>query len=327
MAPIFFPALRAAVVALGLLAAPWAPAQAQTYPTKPVRVIVPFPPGAGVDIVTRLVAAKLSTSMGQQFIVENKPGAAGNLGAEYVARAAPDGYTLLAAPSSIAASETLYSHLPFKMQRDFAPIAMMASAPFLLVVNPSLPVKTVQEFIAYAKANPETLTFASTGNGSSPHLTMEIFKTQAQITVQHVPYKGSGPALTDLISGQVKSMFANILSVLPQVKAGRLRALAVSSSKRSPAAPDWPTVAEAGLPGFESSTWFALLAPANTPPDVITKLNAEVAKIVQSPAIRDELLLQGAEPGSGSPAEVSAYIGQEVQKWGEVVKTSGAKIE
>lgn len=323
--PRTFAALRAAVLALGLAVAPWA--SAQTYPSKPIRVIVPFPPGAGVDIVTRLVAAKLTTSMGQQFIVENKPGAAGNLGAEYVARAAPDGYILLAAASSITTSNSLYSQLSFNLQRDFMPVAMMASAPFLLVVNPSVPAKSVQELIAYAKAHPEELTFASTGNGSSPHLTTEVFKTQAQISMQHVPYKGTGPAMTDLISGQVKVMFANILSVLPQVKAGRLRALAVTGAKRSSAAPEWPTVAESGLPGFESSTWFALLAPTGTPPDVIAKLNAEVAKAVQSPDLLHELQLQGAEPGSGTPEELRAYIGKEVDKWSAVVKASGVKIE
>jgi tripartite-type tricarboxylate transporter receptor subunit TctC len=317
-------ALRVAVVALGLAVAPWA--SAQTYPTKPIRVIVPFPPGAGVDIVTRLVAAKLTTSLGQQFIVENKPGAAGNLGAEYVSRATPDGYTLLAAPSSITTSNSLYPHLSFDLQRNFVPVAMMATAPFMLVVNPSVPVKTVQEFIAYAKANPD-LPYASTGNGSSPHLTTEVFQTQAQIKMQHVPYKGTGPAMTDLISGQVKMMFANILSVLPQVKAGRLNALAVTGVKRSTAAPEWPTVAESGLPGFESSTWFALLTPAGTPPEVIAKLNEEVAKAVQSPELQHQLQLQGAEAGSGTPDELRAYIGKEVDKWGRVIKASGVKIE
>jgi tripartite-type tricarboxylate transporter receptor subunit TctC len=317
-------ALRVAVVALGLAVSPWA--SAQTYPTKPIRVIVPFPPGAGVDIVTRLVAAKLTVSLGQQFIVENKPGAAGNLGAEYVSRATPDGYTLLAAPSSITTSNNLYPHLSFDLQRNFVPVAMMATAPFMMVVNPSVPAKTVQEFIAYAKANPD-MPYASTGNGSSPHLTTEVFQTQAQIKMQHVPYKGTGPAMTDLISGQVKVMFANILSVLPQVKAGRLNALAVTGAKRSTAAPEWPTMAESGLPGFESSTWFALLTPTGTPPEVIAKLNEEVAKAVQSPELLHQFQLQGAEPGAGTPDELRAYIGKEVDKWGRVIKASGVKIE
>jgi tripartite-type tricarboxylate transporter receptor subunit TctC len=318
--------LRAVLVALSLGALPLA-ASAQSYPSKPIRVIVPFPPGAGVDIVTRLVAAKLTVSLGQQFIVENKPGAAGNLGAEYVARATPDGYTLLAAASSITTSASLYSQLSFDLKRDFIPVAMMASAPFLLVVNPAVPVKTVQELIAYAKANPGKLTFASTGNGSSPHLTMEVFKRQAGVDMLHVPYKGSGPALTDLVSGQVNVMFANILSVLPQVKAGRLNALAVSSAKRSSAAPDWPTVAESGLAGFDSSTWFAILAPKGTPADVVAKLNAEVAKAVQSPELREQFKLQGAEAGSGTPDELRAYIDEETTKWGNAVKAAGVKVE
>jgi tripartite-type tricarboxylate transporter receptor subunit TctC len=319
-------AARAGILALGLAAMPWAHA-ADAYPSKPVRVIVPFPPGAGVDIVTRLVAARLTVSMGQQFIIENKPGAAGNLGAEYVARATPDGYTLLAAASSITASSSLYSHLAFDLKRDFAPVAMMASAPFLLVVNPAVPVKSVQELISYAKANPGKLTFASTGNGSSPHLTMEVFKRQAGVDMLHVPYKGSGPALTDLVSGQVNVMFANILSVLPQVKSGRLRALAVSSARRSTAAPEYPTVAEAGLKGFQSETWFAILAPAGTPEAVIAKLNTEVAKAAASPEVREQLKLQGAEPGSGSPADLRAYINEEVDKWSAAVKAAGVKIE
>jgi tripartite-type tricarboxylate transporter receptor subunit TctC len=318
--------LRTALVALSLGVLPLA-ASAQNYPSKPIRVIVPFPPGAGVDIVTRLVAAKLTVSLGQQFIVENKPGAAGNLGAEYVSRAAPDGYTLLAAASSITTSASLYSQLSFDLKRDFIPAAMMASAPFLLVVNPAVPVKSVAELVAYAKANPGKLSFASTGNGSSPHLTMELFKKQAGLDMLHVPYKGSGPALTDLVSGQVNVMFANILSVLPQVKAGRLNALAVSSAKRSSAAPEWPTVAESGLPGFEASTWFAILAPKGTPADVIAKLNAEVAKAVQSPELKEQFKLQGAEPGSGTPDELRAYIDSETTKWGNAVKAAGVKVE
>jgi tripartite-type tricarboxylate transporter receptor subunit TctC len=288
---------------------------------------VPFPPGAGVDIVTRLITAELSNAMGKQFVIENKPGMAGNLGAEYTARATPDGYTLLAAPSSIAASETLYKNLSFHIEKDFTPVAMMASVPFLLVVNPTVPVNNLKELIAYAKAHPDELTYASTGNGSSPHLTMEMFKSEAHVSLQHVPYRGTGPAMIDLLSGQVKVMFANMLSILPSVKAGKLRGIAVSSAEPSPAAPEFPTVASQGVPGFDSETWFAVLAPAGTPTAILDRLNAEVTKIVQMPEVRKKLLAQGAQPGKGSRAEVAAYIKTEVAKFGEVVKTSGAKIE
>jgi tripartite-type tricarboxylate transporter receptor subunit TctC len=311
-----------------LLTAGVAPAASgQSYPEKPVRIIVPFPPGAGVDIVTRLVAARLSESMGKQFIIENKSGMAGNLGAEYAARADADGYTLLAAPSSIAASETLYPNLPFTLARDFEPVAMMASVPFLLVVSPSVPVNSVQELIAFAKAHPEELHYASTGNGSSPHLTMEMFKSQAHVSLQHVPYKGTGPALIDLLAGRVQVMFGNMLSVLPSATAGKLRGLAVSSAEPSPSVPEIPTVASQGLPGFESATWFALLAPAKTPPAILDKLNAEIAKVLAMPEVKRDLMQQGAQPGKGSRAELAAYIESEVAKWGALVKSSGAKIE
>ncbi len=249
----------ASLLLAGLLAAAFAPAASgQNYPDKPVRVIVPFPPGAGVDIVTRLVAARLSESMGKPFVIENRSGMAGNLGAESVARANADGYTLLAAPSSIATSETLYQRLPFSLERDFEPVAMMASVPFLLVVSPSLPVKNVQELIAMAKARPDELTYASTGNGSSPHLTMEMFGLQAQnVALRHVPYRGTGPAIIDLLAGRVDIMFGNMLSVLPSATAGQLRGIAVSSTEPSPAAPDYPTVASQGSACFrKSATWF-----------------------------------------------------------------------
>lgn len=290
-------------------------------------VVVPFPPGAGVDIVTRLIAGKLSEAMGQTFVVENKPGAAGNLGAEYASRATPDGYTLLAVPSSIAASETLYKNLRFSLERDFAPVAMMASVPFLLVANPSVPANNLKELIALAKAQPNKITFASTGVGSSPHLTMEMFMRDAHVSMLHVPYKGTGPALVDLLSGQVNVMFGNMLSVLPSVKAGKMKALAVSSAEPSPAIPEVPTVASQGLPGFESSTWFALVAPKGTPDAILDRLNAEVRKIVEMPDVKRALLLQGAEAGKGSREQVGAYIKGEVAKWGTIVKASGIKIE
>jgi tripartite-type tricarboxylate transporter receptor subunit TctC len=302
-------------------------ANAQSYPTKPVRVIVPFPPGAGADITTRLFAPRLSEALGQSVVVENRAGAAGNIGAEVVARAAPDGYTLLTAPASIAISQTLYKKLSFDLLRDFQAVSMLASVPFLLVVHPSLPVKNVKDLIALAKARPGQLNYASTGNGSSPHLTAEMLKMQARIDAVHVPYKGTPLAVTDLLTGQVSFMFANALSMLPHVNSGRLHALGVTSAKRNAATPQLPTMAESGLPGFESGTWYALLAPAGTPREVVARLSAEIGKLTQHPDIRKKLVAQGAEALTMTPGETAAYIKSEVAKWGKVVEASGAKVE
>ncbi len=302
-------------------------AAAQGYPVKPVRVIVPFPPGAGVDIVTRLLTPKLTEALGQQFVSDNRAGAAGNIGAEVAARAAPDGYTLLMAPASIAISQTLYKKLGYSLERDFEPVSLLASTPFVLVVHPSLPVRNVKELIALARAKPNELAFASTGNGSTPHLTTEIFKMQAKVSLVHVPYKGTPLAVTDLLSGQVQMMFANALSVLPQVEAKRLRALAVSSAKRSAAARDLPTVAESGLPGFDTSTWFGLLAPAGTPKEIVSRLGGELRKIAQMPDIRERLVSQGADPIGSTPEEFRAHIKAEIAKWGKAVLASGARVE
>ena len=299
---------------------------AQSYPAKTVRVIVPFPPGAGVDITTRLVIPKLADAFGQQFIADNRPGAAGNIGAEIAARAPNDGYTLLAGGAPQAISQTLYPKLGYNLLKDFDPIAFMASVPFMLVVHPSLPVKTVKDLVALARAKRGELTYASTGSGSTPHLTAEILKSAAGIEIVHVPYKGTPPAVTDLVAGNVTFMFANSLSVLPQVQSGRLRALAVTSAKRSPVTPNLPTVAET-YPGFESGTWFALFAPAGAPRDVIGRLNAAVSKAVQMPDVREKFMAQGAETMSGTPEQVAAYVRAEVAKWAEVVKASGAKVE
>jgi tripartite-type tricarboxylate transporter receptor subunit TctC len=311
-----------------LLPALLAPAVlAQAYPVKPVRVIVPFPPGAGVDITTRLYTVRLSAALGQQVIADNRPGAAGNIGAEVAARAAPDGYTLLAAPASLAISQTLYKKLPFDLVRDFQPVAMLASVPFVLVVHPSLPAQDVKGLIALARSRPGQLNYASTGNGSSPHLTAEMFRMQAKLDVVHVPYKGTPLAVTDLLTGQVSFMFANALSVLPQVNAGRLRALGVTSAKRNAASPQLPTLAESGLPGFESGTWFALLAPAGAPREAVTRLAAEVAKLTQHPDVREKLAAQGAEAVTMTPEQTADHIKREIAKWGQVVRTSGARVD
>jgi tripartite-type tricarboxylate transporter receptor subunit TctC len=316
-------------LALAALLATCTPAFAQTpgaYPAKAVRIIVPFPPGSGADITTRLLTPKLVEMLGQPFIVDNRAGAAGNIGAEIAARSPADGYTLLIAPASLAIGQTLYARPGFDLLKDFEPIALTASVPFTLVVHPSLPAKSVQELVAIAKTKPGRLTYGSTGNGSSPHLTTEMLKLATGIDTVHVPYKGTPPALTDLLSGTISFMFANSLSVLPHVQNGRLRALAVTSAKRSATMPQLPTVAEA-YSGFESGTWFALLAPAATPRGIVEKLNAAVAKVVQMPEVREQILAQGAEPLSGTPHEVGAYLRAEVAKWGSVVKASGAKVE
>ena len=315
-----------AIVALAIAATLPLSIRAQSYPAKPVRVIVPFPPGSGADITTRLVTPKLSEMLGQPFVVDNRAGAAGNIGADLVAHAPADGYLLLTAPASVAIGQTLYAKPGFDLVRDFEPIALMAGVPFILVVHPSLPAKNVKDLVAIARARRGQLTYGSTGNGSSPHLTTEMLKLATGIDVVHVPYKGTPPAVTDLLSGNITFMFANSLSVLPHVQSGRLRALAVTSAERSSTMPQLPTVAES-FPRFESGTWFALLAPAKTPQDAIAKLNAAVVKAVQLPDVREKFHAQGAEPLSGTPREVGAYIRSEVEKWGRVVKASGAKVE
>ena len=309
---------------LALLAAQ---APAQSYPVKPVRVLVGFPPGAGVDITTRLFMPELGKALGQQFVIDNRPGAAGNIAAEIAAKTPPDGYSLLSASAPIVMSQALYSKPNFNLERDFDPIGMMASAPFILVVHPSLPARSLKEFIALAKSKPGQMAFASTGSGSTPHLSMEMLKSQSGINLVHIPYKGTPQAVIDLLSGQVQAMFANTLSVLPQVKAGRLRSLAISSAKRSAAAPELPTVAESGIPGYESGTWFALLAPAGTPRDIVNRLNAELGKIVATAEMKAKLLDQGADPVTMTPEQIRAFLKIELVKWTRVVKTVGIKAD
>ena len=318
------PIIRRLIWALTLLAAQ---ASAQPYPARPLRVIVPFPPGAGADITTRLFAPRLAEALKQAVVVENRAGAAGNVGAEVVARAAPDGYTLLTAPASLAISQTLYKKLPFDLVRDFQPVAMLASVPFVLVVHPSLPVRNVKDLVALARSRPGQINYASTGSGSSPHLTAEMLKMQTRIDVVHVPYKGTPLAVTDLLSGQVSFMFANALSVLPHVSSGRLRALGVSSVRRNAAMPQLPTLDESGLRGFESGTWFAVLSPAGTPREAVARLNAEIGKLTQHPDIRDKLAAQGAEALTMTPEQTGAHVRNEIAKWGKVVAASGAKVE
>ena len=302
-------------------------AGAQTYPSKPVRVIVNFPPGAGVDIATRLVTAKLSESFGQQFVIDNRAGAAGNIGVELAAHAAPDGYTLLSATAAAAISQTVFSKIGFDLNRDFAPVAMIASTPFVLAVNPSLPVKSLQEVIALAKSKPGQLSYATPGTGSTPHLAFELFKMQVGIDVLHVPYKGMVPAVTDVIGGNVSMTLGNTLTVMPNVKTGRLRGIAITTAVRSAIAPELPTFEESGLPGFESGTWYGIMAPANTPRDIVTRLNGAVVRSVQLADVRAKLIAQGAEPLYGTPEQMGQFVRNEITKWGKVVRASGARFD
>ena len=301
--------------------------QAQTYPTKPVRLVSPYPPGSSADFVSRLYAPKLAEALRQPFIVDNRGGAAGNIGAEVVARAAPDGYTLLTAPAALASSASLYKNLTFNLARDFEPIALLTTSPQFLAVRLGLPVKSIKELIALAKSRPGQLTFASTGNGGSSHLTMEMFRLQAGITMVHVPYKGSGTSVPDLIGGQTDMTFGSVLSLMPHVKAGRVRVLAITTLQRSPVLPDVPTVAESGFPGFEAGSWSAMLAPAGTPRTIVTLLSETLAKIGRMPDVIDRITSQGAALLSGGPAETRAFIQSEMAKWNKVIAAAGIRAE
>ena len=315
----------AAVLSIGNVA----PAGAQgAYPTKPVRLVVPFPPGGTTDILARAVAQKLSETWGQQVIVDNRPGAGGNIGSELVAKSAPDGYTLLMGTvGTHAINPSLYAKMPYDHVKDFTPVILVAGVPNVLVVNPAVPAQTVAELIAYAKANPGKLNFASSGSGTSIHLSGELFKVLTGVQITHVPYKGSSPALTDLVGGQVQMMFDNLPSSLQFIKGNRLRALAVTSTTRAAALPDVPTMVEAGVPGFEASSWFGVLAPAGTPREVVARINAEVAKWLATPDAREKMSAQGAIAAGGTPEDFARHIGAETAKWAKVVKDSGAKVD
>lgn len=300
-----------------------------TYPNRPVRIIVPFAAGGTTDIFARFVADRLSQSLGQQFVVENRGGAGGNIGADAVAKAPPDGYTLvMGTVGTHAINASLYPKMPYDSLTDFEPVAYVAGVPNLMVVNPkNVKATSVKEFIAEAKAVPRKFNMASSGNGTSIHLSGELFKQLTGVEMPHVPYRGSGPAINDLVGGQVDVMFDNLPSSIEQAKSGNLRALAVTSAARSPALPDVPTLAESGLPGFEATSWFALFTPKGTPPEIVAKLNAETRKALATPDLQKRFAELGGEIKPMSPDELMAFVRAEHAKWAQVVKTSGAKIE
>ena len=303
------------------------PVFAQNYPAKTIRIVIPFPAGGTSDILARAVAQKLTEEWKQQIIIDNRPGAGANIGAEIAAKSPADGYTLFAISTIHCINPSLYSKLNYDPIRDFAPISLIAETSQVLAVHPSLPVKTVKEFIAYAKARPGQLNYSSAGNGSQPHLTAEMFKTQTGIDFVHVPYKGAPPAMVDLLAGQVALTFATAPSAVPHVKSGKIRALGVSTVKRISALPEVPTIAEAGVTGFEAGGSNGLVVPTGTPAAIVERLNTAIVKIVNEPAMRKYLSEQGAEPRTMTPIEYSNYLKSEVAKWAKVVKASGAKID
>jgi len=300
---------------------------AQSYPSKPIKIVVPYPPGGFNDTLGRTLAAKFTEAWGQPAVVENKPGANTLIGSDFVAKSPPDGYTLLVVAFPFAVTPSLIRNMPYDTLKDFAPVVLAAQSPNLLVVNPSLPVKSVGELIALAKAKPNSLSYASTGNGSSNHISMELFKSLAGVDIVHIPYKGTAPAVTDLLGGQVHLMFDNVPNVLPHVKAGKLVALGQTGVKRSPLISDVPTVAEAGVAGYEVTVWFGLVAPAGTPREVVQKLNAETVRILAMPDVRERFLAQGVEPVGSTPEQFGEHIRTQMAKWAKVVADAGVKAE
>ena len=300
----------------------------QTYPTKPIRLVVPFPPGGAVDFYARVVQQPLSEMLGQPVVIENKSGASGMVGAEAVAKAAPDGYTLLLGNiASLAINVGIYAKMPYDPLKDFTPIIRTVDVNYVLVVHPSLPVKTVPELIAYAKANPGKLSYGSAGSGSLPHLGTELFKAQTGTDMVHVPYKGGGPMVTDLLGGNVQLVIADQANLMPHVATGKLRALAVATPKRSPNAPDLPTIAETGLVGYDATAWQGLVGPAGMPPDVVKRLNDAFNQVMAMPAIREKLTGGGLDPVGGTPEQFGRFIGTEIGKWSKIAKDVGAKAE
>ena len=318
-----------AVLAASLLVpgAVFAQGSGEAYPARTVRVVIGLAPGGGTDIQARLFAQKLSENMGRPFVVENRTGAGGTIAYAQVAKSPPDGYTLMGVTSGYTITPAVYSKLPYDPVKDFAPISLVAQAPFLLLTHPSLPVRSVKDLLALARAKPAMLDCGSAGHGSSTHMAYELFRTMAGVNIAHIPYKGTGPALIDAMAGQVHMLFGNVLSSMTHVKTGKLRALAVTTAKRSMVLPDLPTVSESGVTGYQNSTWFGLLAPAGTPSAVLSKLNAELVKTSQSPDIVERLAPDGGEPVGSTPEQFGRHLALEIARWRKVVKDAGMKVE
>ena len=317
--------LRTLLAAIALITTGFV--SAQTYPTRQVRVVVPFPPGGTSDILARTIGARLSAPLGQPVVIENRPGAGGNIAADHVAKSPPDGYTLIMGTSSLAISQSLYKKLTYDLVQDFAPITQAVNYTNLLVVHPSAGVKSVDELLKLARAKPGSLSYGTAGNGTPPHMTGELFKAYTSVNIVHIPYKGGAPAIADLIAGQIPMMFDNVPPLLPHVRAGKIQALAVTSLARIAVLPDVPTLHELGLKDFDAVGWNGLLAPAGTSREIVARLNTEVVRVLRIPEVRDQLTSQGADIVGNSPEQFAAWIRAEVKKWAEVVKTSGAKID
>jgi tripartite-type tricarboxylate transporter receptor subunit TctC len=319
---------RLTIIIVALLALTAESVAAQNYPERVVRIVNPYPPGGSVDVMARILAQKLSDNLGQQFIVENRAGGGGNTGSDFVAKAEPDGYTLLfTAPGPLTVNQTLYSKLSFDPAKDFAPIALFATAPIVLIVNPAVPANDVRQLIALAKKEPGKINFASAGNGTTNHLSGELFKSMAQIDIVHVPYRGAGPAMNDLVGGHVQMFFDLMPVVLPQIAAGKVRALANAGARRPAALSNVPTVAEQGLAGFDASSWYGLVAPAKTPEPVLAKLRDEVAKALKAPDMVARIHELGSEPGTAFGKDFGTFMAAETGKWAEVIRASGAKAD
>jgi tripartite-type tricarboxylate transporter receptor subunit TctC len=317
----------AACAALTLSYALAVPAAAQTYPAKPLRIVVPFPAGGGVDASARTVGQKLGEQLGQPVVIDNRAGAAGTIGADHVAKSAPDGYTfLVAGPGAISVASLVFSKLPYIPARDLAPVSTLVTMPYIVVTHPSLPVKNARELIALAKANPGKLNMASGGAGTGQHLAGELFSMMAGIKMLHIPYKGTAPALADIMGGHADLTFSDP-SVLPQVKSGKLKAIGVSGTQRYEALPDVPVIAQTGLPGYDAINWYPMMAPAQTPKEIITRMNSEVLKALKDPVVRERLMSQGLIPSGNSPGELAAFIREDTKRWEPVIKATGVKLD
>ena len=320
--------MQTANLALVLALASISAANAQAYPNRPIRAIVPIAPGGGTDTTGRLVTTRLSEALGQQIVVDNRAGGGGTIGASIVAKAQPDGYTILfGSISTHGVNPAIYKNLPYDHIKDFAPVSLIGTVPNVLVVHPSLPVKSVSDLINYAKANPGKINYGSAGIGSPPHLSMELLKSMAGINLLHVPYKGAGPALAELLGGQTQVMCTSLAGQLPHIKAGRVRALAVTTAKRNPQLPDVPTMIEAGVPGYEVTIWYAVFTPAGVPKPIITRLNSELVKLLKMPEMKERMAQIGVDPAPSTPQELAAFVKSETAKWTKVVQEAGVKLE